>query len=305
MRMAKYKFDVHYEGPGLENNSIPIRDLAPSLLALSDAFQTIQSIKNPGEAPLSLNISATKKGSFIAELLLVNGQDLFKQAMDLLNSDQSQALINLIEYASIFSGVVGLLKKGITKIKSVIEKENNKVELTLEDNTKLEIDKDVFVVYKNAEFRKNINSVIQPLNKQGIDSITFSASQETNINVKITKDEVEKFDVPDTKEKQLDSNELEVYLQIINVAFEHGKWKFSEGNNTSQFFADIEDEDFLESVQKNKIQFGSTDTLKVKLRKTQYLDKSGALKTDYTIVKVLQHIKGAEEIELDLYSDDK
>ena len=116
-----------------------------------------------------------------------------------------------------------------------------------------------------------------------------------------------KFDVSDTKEKQLNSIKQDVYLQAIHVAFKHGngKGKFSEGENANQFFADIEDEDFLESVQKNKIQFGSTDTLKVKLRKTQYLDKSGALKTDYTIVKVLQHIKGAEEIELDLYSDNK
>ena len=45
--MAKYKLQVHYDGPSLEDNSIPIKDLAPSLLSLSEAFQTIQELTHP------------------------------------------------------------------------------------------------------------------------------------------------------------------------------------------------------------------------------------------------------------------
>lgn len=71
----------------------------------------------------------------------------------------------------------------------------------------------------------------------------------------------------------------------------------------STFFADITDEDFLKTVEKNEQQFGSTDTLKVKLKTEQYLDKNGKLKSDYTVTKVLDHIKGSEEIELDLFDD--
>ena len=71
----------------------------------------------------------------------------------------------------------------------------------------------------------------------------------------------------------------------------------------STFFADITDEDFLKAVEKNEQQFGSTDTLKVKLKTEQYLDKNGKLKSDYTVTKVLDHIKGSEEIELDLFDD--
>ncbi|AUJ27146.1 hypothetical protein DM473_09670 [Lactobacillus helveticus] len=71
----------------------------------------------------------------------------------------------------------------------------------------------------------------------------------------------------------------------------------------STFFANITDEDFLKAVEKNEQQFGSTDTLKVKLKTEQYLDKNGKLKSDYTVTKVLDHIKGSEEIELDLFDN--
>lgn len=109
--MAKYEFEVHYQGIALKNNSIPIKDLAPSLLSLSEAFQTIQKIKSPGSDALSLNITATKKGSFIAELLLVNGQNLLKQAMNILNSNPSQALINLTTYVTLFAETINAIKK--------------------------------------------------------------------------------------------------------------------------------------------------------------------------------------------------
>ena len=41
----------------------------------------------------------------------------------------------------------------------------------------------------------------------------------------------------------------------------------------------------------------------MKLKTEQYLDKNGKLKSDYTVTKVLDHIKGSEEIELDLFDD--
>jgi len=86
------------------------------------------------------------------------------------------------------------------------------------------------------------------------------------------------------------------YPQIINVAFEHGKWKFSNGD--TQFFADIDDEEFIKSVQKNFQQFGSTDLLKVELQTQQYISQEGNLKSKYTVKKVLEHKKGAQQISL-------
>lgn len=298
--MAKYKLQVHYDGPSLEDNSIPIKDLAPSLLSLSEAFQTIQELTHPEEEKISLNIKATNKGSFIAELFLVNGPDLLTKAMNLLNSNPSQALLNLTTYVGIFAETVHVIKKiAGKKIKST-NKKNGQVKLTLDDQTSLTMSEEAFKAYKSISFRKEIHDVMQPLNSKGIDKIEFTHSDKKTFFV--DKKELSSFKVPDVKEKELDSDVSEVYLQIINVAFEHGKWKFSNG--ASQFFAEIEDEDFIKSVEKNEQQFGSTDTLKVRLKTTQHLDKDGKLKSDYAVLKVLEHIKGSEQIELDLYSQD-
>lgn len=109
--MAKYDFSVRYYGDALEDNSIPIKELAPSLLALSEAFQEVQFIANPHEETISLDIKATEKGSFIIDLILTNGKDIFDQAISFLNGTESNAFSNLVTYVSIFSGALTFIKK--------------------------------------------------------------------------------------------------------------------------------------------------------------------------------------------------
>ena len=36
----------------------------------------------------------------------------------------------------------------------------------------------------------------------------------------------------------------------------------------------------------------------------QYLDKDGKLKNNYTILQVLDHVKGSEQLELNLFDKD-
>lgn len=146
-----------------------------------------------------------------------------------------------------------------------------------------------------------MKEVIKPLETDGIEGIDFYHIKEEAIE--INKNDAVAFEVPELEDKELETTESEVYLQIINVAFEHGKWKFSNGSNS--FYASIEDESFIDGVKKNLQQFGSTDTLKVKLRTSQKIDKEGKLKSDFTILKVIEHIKGHKQLELDLGSDKK
>lgn len=294
--MARYGFSVHYDGSGLEDHRIPISDLAPSLLALSTTFQEIQSLVNPDEPALSLDIVANEKGSFIVDLLLANGPDILSKVIDFLNSDGSNAIGNLINYTTIFLGVIGLTKKlANKKIKNKRKAGNGQIKITLEDGTTIEISKDVLDAYLNVNVRKGIKDSVKPLEKDGIDKIDFY--HDKNQKETVNKDEYKDFSVPELKTKELETVDSNVFLQIVNVAFEHGKWKFSDGSN--QFFAKIEDEDFLTSVEKNQQQFGSTDTLKVKLRTRQYIDPEGSLRKENTIVKVLKHVKGAQQLELD------
>lgn len=154
--------------------------------------------------------------------------------------------------------------------------------------------KKILDVYKNIEFRKQIHEFVKPLSNNGIENI--ECYHEKSKKTSISKEEYTNFEVPEINETDLKSSVSEVYLQIINVAFEHGKWKFSNGAN--QFFSEIKDKNFLNRVKKNEETFASSDTLKVRLETSQKIDKKGMLKSEYTILKVVDHIKAPQEIPL-------
>lgn len=47
--MATYDFSVRYYGASINDGRMPVRELASSLIALSDSFKEIQQIINPNE----------------------------------------------------------------------------------------------------------------------------------------------------------------------------------------------------------------------------------------------------------------
>ncbi|HFQ5723028.1 TPA: hypothetical protein ACHR38_002893 [Listeria monocytogenes] len=294
--MAKYDFSIRYYGNALEDGRIPIKDLAPSLLALSESFHEIQKISNPNEPELSLDIKATSEGSFIVDLLLSNGKDLLNQAISLLTNKENEAVLNLASYVSIFLAAIPLIKKLKShKMTNQYENKDGHTTLTFDDNSSITVTNEVVESCKSITFRKSVRKFVQPLENEGIEGIDYYHSKEETYT--ILKEDYSLFEVPQTKNKELEPTISEVYLQIINVAFEHGKWKFSDGTN--QFFASIEDEEFIAAVEKNQQQFGSTDTLRVILQNNQQLTSNG-LKSEFVVTKVLEHLKGAQQIALDL-----
>ena len=44
--MSSFLFYIAYDGPALESNEMPVRELAPALLALSDAFDEANAVVN-------------------------------------------------------------------------------------------------------------------------------------------------------------------------------------------------------------------------------------------------------------------
>jgi hypothetical protein len=265
------------------------------LLALSEAFQEIQQITHPYQQPVSLDIKASEKGSFIVDLILANGNDLLSSAIDLLNGNESEALRNLIELATGFTAaVIFITKVGKKKIKRKKELPEGEVKITLDDETSITVSKDVFEAYRNVEFRKTTKEFVRPLESEGIEAIEFST--EKNASVSISKQDVSAFDVPEIEDKEFPSTESTVYLQIINISFANEKWKLTDGNKP--FWAKIEDEEFLTSIENNQQQFGASDALKVILETQQKFTDNG-LKTEYSVKKVIEHIKGPKQLKLD------
>lgn len=66
---AETGFSVVVDGPTLADGQMSVRDLAPALLALGELFAEASVIAYPAREPVALNIKATDKGSFDANLI--------------------------------------------------------------------------------------------------------------------------------------------------------------------------------------------------------------------------------------------
>ena len=298
------KFHIIYDGPALKKNEIDIKDLAPSLLALSDAIEEANNILNRGRAKVVLNIKASfKTGSFGVDLSLI--QDILDNVLKLFKTDDIVAAAALLGILGISAkeGVVGLIKviKWIAgrKISSIQLEKDGKAIINIDDE-KLETEKQTIELLESHKVRKSIEKAIAvPLESDGIDSVTTTDDPENeNKFVTVKKEERSYFITPEQEDEELEDQIYETHLQLISPVFQEGnKWRFTEGNGP--FHAEIKDKIFVSKVQNSEISFSSGDILIVKIRKRQYLEK-GKIKSEYEVIKILEHRPAAKQIKLPL-----
>lgn len=299
MKSPNATFHVRYDGPALSSHEMDVKDLAPALLALGELIEEVNTTVNGPRVNIAVNIKATNPGS--VDVVLTAAQTLLSQANNLFNADGVNAVLNaadilkLIGFGGVGTGVIGLIKwiKG-RPIKNVtrIEAENYKIELEggeVRIAKKTEID-----LFSMLSIRKNLETIIRsPLKREGVTNVAFSLDSEKE---EISKEESVHFEAPAVTEEPIDEIEIEQSLQIVSISFQSGgKWRFSDGNAT--FFADILDSEFVEKVEKNQAAFAKDDVLRVKMKRRQSII-SGSIKTDYTILKVIDHRSAAITIKL-------
>jgi hypothetical protein len=162
--MASTEFAVVYDGPVLADGSMPIRDLAPALLALGELFVETSVVAYPDQEPVSLNIKATEEGSFLVQLA-IHSPDAWDQVIHLFSSSPVTALANIkalvIESGfGLFWLIKRLRGRGIKKVEHPVV-ESGKVRLTLDDGTVLEIPAEVLTLYRNVRIRRRAREVVE------------------------------------------------------------------------------------------------------------------------------------------------
>lgn len=294
--MAETSFAVKYDGPALADGRMPVRDLAPALLSLGDLFAEASRTLYPDRPPVALDIKATREGSFDIQLLITVG-GLWDQVVELFDSDAANALANLKELV-IGSGIglFALIKRlRGRRIQAREPVAPGKVRLSLDDGETIEVPSDVLALHGNLQVRKTARDVVAPAARTGIDQVEFRSERE--VTVSISTDEVLAFDPPGPDEQVLLDEERTMLVAIASVVFTEGnKWRFSDGEIT--FFAAIEDEQFLDRVDKGIEVFRKGDILRCRARITQS-KRNGALHSDYRILEVIEHIPSGEQLLLE------
>lgn len=295
MTVAEATFTVTYDGPALDEGRMPVRDLAPALLALGDLYTQASLILYPDREPVALHIEATEEGSFDVHLIL-EAKKAWDELIDIFGTHGASALANLLQDVSGSMGVVWLIKR--LKSRRIERRESapepGMVRLTLDDTTTVEVPTDVLRLYESIEIRRKTREVVEPLTREGVDEVRFTANGEPLVDVQ--KADVPAFDLPEDEPEQLLDQVVERHLAIVSpVFFEGRKWRFTDGAH--EFNADIEDEGFIARVDAGE-RFGKGDVLRCRVREIQTRRIPGGLRTDYTVLEVLEHLIPPDQLSL-------
>ena len=300
------QFTIIYDGPALETNVMDVKEIAPSLLSIGDLLEEANHVMFSGKASIKVNVkSGFEAGSFGVEFIL--DQNFLSKVVDLFNSDNVNAALNLVEILGLGGGTgFGLIKfikwLGKRKISKITTLESGNVKIEVGKDS-VEINQTVLDLLQNLKIRKSLEEIIsKPLSRDGVDRFSsFTTKTPESEKTRIEKGDGELFSAPSVDEEKLSEDTLTKNLQLVSVNFVEGnKWKFSDGSAT--FFAEVLAEDFVHRVQNNEEAFAKDDILKVRLKETQWSTSSG-LKTEYQIMEVLDHKQPKLQIKLPLSTD--
>lgn len=297
-RVTTEQFVVKYDGPALDGHEMDVADLAPALLALSQAYQRAQRLVAPGTEPANLRIKAFESGSFEIAMVLHEAQSALRGAIDLFSSQPITAVANLGAITSfVWASLNNLKVLGARAIRGLRNKENGRVELVLDDHTVLEVDDAESRLLLDLDYRKSIETFVMPLDRDGVQNVTVFDRRRVTL-VHVEQEDLPAFRTPAVGEEDISVDHRVTTLQLLGVEFDRRKWRFTEGS--APLSATIEDDAFRARIEGQEAVFGKNDLLRVRLRTRQYRDKDGRLKADHAIEHVIDHIDGGRQLPFDL-----
>ncbi|WP_149038764.1 hypothetical protein [Psychrobacter sp. P11G5] len=298
--MPSVNFTVKYDGEAIRDHEMDVALLAPALLGMQKILEELVKSSTQGEYKTSLKIKGNaREGSIEVELVMQAVSNLSTQVVDFLSGKYGAAGANL---TTIISGGIGslcmlysLVKKfGNEKPEKITRIDDDKVQLHFKSETVI-VNQHIYNIYNNFEVRESLYKTVRPLEKEGIK--TFDIIKDSLSIVHIDQEEIGRFLPPRLTESLL-LNEETTFLQIKAITFDlNNKWSFTRGDETIK--ANIIDPLFVDKVYKRDVSFSEGDILQVRLEKEQYMENA-KLKTSYKILEVLDHIKGSQQINLDL-----
>ncbi len=195
--MAESTFTLTYDGPALRSHEMPVRELAPALLALGDLFVEASSTLYPKRDPVGLNIRSTDDGSFLVHLAL-NAPESWGQLLDLLGGQTVNALANLEQLILGSKGLFRYIKLRRNREITLTEPaaEPGVVKVSFRDGTNLEVQSSALKMGEKLSIRRATQDIVSPLSYEGIEIVKFEAVQPELPPLIIERGDLLSFDFP-------------------------------------------------------------------------------------------------------------
>lgn len=286
---------------GSDVDSIDLNTLLVSQIHFSTVLNEIKN-EVSGGADLSIRIRPLSKGSVPFDIMLnLSWLDHLFATGDILLK-HAETII------TVFIGLITLKEKLKGKKPLSIQIKEDKVIVSIDDNTTIEVDKAAYKIHES-------NAVVDQAIKKGFEAIN---KDEDVTSIKIL-DEKKKplLEIPRSEFSNLiHSNETfevlkqtvpvrEETLTIFKVVFDKGyKWQFYQTNGR-KISATIEDDIFMERVIAKGEPFSKGDTLIVEIEVAKVFDKTLDIyiEKDFKITKVIKHIPRTKFSQNNLFSD--
>ena len=300
--MSSHSFYIAYDGPALVTNEMDVRELAPALLALSDAFNEANAVLNGERANIQLNVKGSfKSGCFGIDLVV--GQKFLDSLLNVGAEDTvktAKEIAGLLGFSACGTtvGVVKFIKWARGRKATKIETANGNAKIYVGDKY-IETEEKVLKLLRNDKIRRAMEDAIKkPLENEGITSFGCASKSGEQVFESVSKEDAEFFAAPSSESEDLGESIYETTLQLLSPSFQdNNKWRFSDGGSNT-FYADMCDASFNAKVDSHAILFGKGDIIKAKVRERKTLDQKGIMKVDRTIISVLEHRNAIVQINI-------
>lgn len=290
-----------FHGDEVRDGTIQVEDFAATASAIAALVQEANRTLNGGRATVSVRIRADSfyPGSF--ETTLEVALLIAEHAGRFIGNDGLKTSEELLEALGFWTkaapagglagGLLGLLKWLRGKAPKATHRIGGGVTVVVaQDGAHVHIDQSVHLLYDDPAIPPAVNDLVKTLAQRGMDSLEFFGADERGAHpVRITKLDRENIDrIAKQRHAQPERHvsRYETSLRVVSITFEgRSMWQFKEDGKLIR--AHMEDEDFLNRVQRGRVVFRSGTSLQVLLQTVTTRFNSGRSRTRRSILRVL------------------
>lgn len=292
--VAAQDFNLRFDGPAVADGRIPVRDLAPSLLALGDLFELAREVAEPDLPEIGLEVRSFKKGSFDNLLgLAIEG------TVGILVADPASALTNLLTLVTHGKHGVLAVARALSGLRPTDRQPvEDKRDYSIGKNNRgqqINAPNSVWNVYTDPRSFELFSGVLGPLRKPGLDELVVTNPEEPLV---VRKPEVQDMAMEPEAAEQIEGvevgrSERKTVLSIVQAPLKHPadhKWKFNEGMDLADFWAKVTHRSWLNDLQNHVRHLDIGDRIKCRLVQIQKEHPTKGLQLDFEVVEVLDHL---------------
>lgn len=294
MEEGAVKWRVTYEGPALDSHEMDVRELAPALLAVADAFDLIGAQVLGGRSTVQVRVRGSfQTGSFAVDLLLV--RHLASQLADFLTSNPVEGGEGLAELITMFYALFRFFRrKGREEILR-IERRAGQYVVVLKEGSEIEVEEAMVRLLQNPAVVESLRQIVAPLYREGVLKVAFGTDHA--IQEIVTSEEAPYIVPLSAPEEVLVDERRKMALSLLSVAFkEDNKWRVWDGQTA--IYVSMDDPAFLGRIDEGE-PFAKGDLLIGQVHVRQ-VNRDNRLHAEYSLVDVLEHRHSPQQTTLPL-----